>query len=213
MVKNSGDIYLDRVQFTQCRVFGAESKIDLQPADSDQPARFGAITLDDTLRPLPPGLRIAVKLKTPISSQTSVGTLIDGAVAADVKDKHAVVISAGSPVRGRVRRLERYSEPVPFFVIGLEFTEVEIEGVRHIFYADLVAIDSAPGVALTLTTGVDGADTPRKNVGGPGTLTLATKERITIHNLPGVATFFMKGDKLELPPDFRTVWKTRAWKP
>lgn len=213
MVKNSGEISVNQIQFTQCQVFGAESKIDFQAADSDQPARFGAITLDDTLRPLPAGLRITVKLKTPISSETTVGTLIDGAVAGDVKDKHAVAIRAGSPVRGRVRRLEHYSDPVHFFVVGLEFTEVEIEGVRHIFYADLLDIGSAPGVELKLNTGNDGADTPRNNEGGAGTVTLLKKERITTHNLPGVATFFLKGDKLELPRDFGTVWKTRAWKP
>lgn len=212
MEKNSGDIFVDQVQFTQCQVFGAESKIDLQ-VDPDQPARFGAITLDDKLRPLPAGLRIAVKLKTPISPETTVGTLIDGVVAGDVKDKHSVVIPAGSPVRGRVRRLEHYSDPVHFFVVGLEFTEVEIEGVRHIFYADLMKIDSAPGVQLTLATGDDSADTRRNNVGGPGTVTLVTKEKITTHNLPGVATFFLVGDHLELPRDFGTLWKTRPWKP
>lgn len=212
MVKKSGDIYVDRVQFTQCQVFGAESKIDFH-VDPDQPARFGAITLDDTLRPLPAGLRIAVKLKTPISAQTTVGTLIDGVVAGDVKEKHTVVIPSGAPVRGRIRRLEHYSDPRQFFVIGLEFTEVEVEGVRHIFYADLVSMDSAPGVELKLSTGNDGADTPRNNVGGPGTVTLVTKEKITTHNLPGVATFFLEGDNLELPRDFGTVWKTRPWKP
>lgn len=213
MVKNSGEVYVDQVQFTQCQVFGAESKLDFQAADSDQPARFGAITLDDTLRPLPAGLRIAVKLKTPISAETTVGTLIDGVVAGDVKDKHAVVIPAGSPVRGRVRRLEHYSEPVHFFVVGLEFTEVEIEGVRHIFYADLQNVDRAPGVELTLGTGNAGADTRGNNVGGPGGVTLVTREKITIHDLSGVATFFLKGDKVELPRDFGTVWKTRPWKP
>ncbi len=195
MVKNSGEISVNQIQFTQCQVFGAESKIDFG-VDANQPARFGAITLDDSLRPLPAGLRIAVKLKTPISDETTVGTLIDGVVAGDVKDKHLLVIPAGSPVRGRVRRLEHYSDPVHFFVIGLEFTEVEVEGVRHIFYADLAHIDSAPGVELTLAT-----------------VTLSTRERITTHNLPGVATFFLEGDRLELPQDFGTVWKTRPWKP
>jgi hypothetical protein len=212
MVKNSGDTSVNQIQFTQCQVFGAESKIDFD-VDPDQPARFGAITLDDTLRPLPAGLRIRVKLKTPISSETTVGTLIDGVVATNVRHKQTVVIPAGSPVRGRVRRLEYYRDPVQFFVIGLEFTEVEIEGVRHIFYADLLDIDSAPGVELRLGTGNDGVDTPRNNIGGPSTVTLLTKEKITTHNLPGVATFFLAGDKLELPRDFGTMWKTRPWKP
>ena len=39
-----------------------------------------------------------------------------------------------------------------------------------------------------------------------------SKESILLYNLPGVATFFYKGGKLDLPQDFRTVWKTRPLK-
>lgn len=36
---------------------------------------------------------------------------------------------------------------------------------------------------------------------------------MALYQLPGVATFFYKGGKLELPRDFRTVWRTRPLKP
>jgi hypothetical protein len=212
LVKNSGEISHDRVEFTHCRVFGAESTIDFNVSGVEQQARFGAVSLDDTLRGLPGGLQVAVKLRSRVSSDLAVGTLIDGVVAGDVKDKHAMVIPAGSPVRGRIRRMERYTDPFVYFVVGIEFTEVEVEGIRHIFYADLEEIDSAPGVELTLSTKNNGLDTPRDQLGGPGTVTTVTRERIVVHSLPGVATFFFKGDPLDLPPNFRTVWKTRALK-
>jgi len=212
MVKNSGEISQDQVDFTHCRVFGAESTVNFNPSGAAG-ASFSAASIDDTLRPLPGGLKVAVKIRTRISGDTTVGTLIDGVVASDAKEKHAVVIPAGSPVRGRVRRLERYTDPFPYFVVGLEFTEVEIQGIRHIFYADLVKIDSAPGVEETLLTGNDGVAAPRPDLQAPSSVTTLTKERIFVHNLPGVASFFVLGDKLDLPQNFRTVWKTRALKP
>jgi len=205
LVKNSGEISHDQVAFTQCRVFGAESTIDFNATTEGQQARFGAFSLDNTLRRLPGGLQVAVKLRSRVSSDLVVGTLIDGVVAGDVKDKHAVVIPAGSPVRGRIRRMERYTDPFVYFVVGIEFTEVEVEGMRHIFDADLAGIDRVPGVELTLSAGNNGAENPR-------TLSTVTRERIVVHNLPGVATFFFKGDPLDLPANFRTVWKTRALK-
>jgi hypothetical protein len=212
LVKNSGEISHDQVEFTHCRAFGAESTIDFNASDAGQQARLGAVSLDDVLRRLPGGLQVTVKLRSRVSSDMAVGTLIDGFVAGDVKDKRAVAIPAGSQVRGRIRRMERYVDPFVYFVVGIEFTEVEVEGIRHMFYADLVDIDPAPGVELTLSTGNNGADTPRSQLSTPGTAIPVKGERVVVRNLPGVATFFFKGDKLDLPANLRTVWKTRAWK-
>jgi hypothetical protein len=212
MVMDSGEISEDQVEFTHCRVFGAESTISFSPPDSAEPVRFGATTLDDTLRPLPAGLQIAVQLHTRVTADIAVGALIDGVVAADVKDKRTVVIPAGSPVRGRIRRLERYTDPFDYYTVGLEFTEVEVEGIRHIFYADLADTDLPPSVELTLSTGNHGAETLRSSMASLGGVTMETREKIFTHNLPGVAVFFVRGNKLDLPQDFRTVWKTRPWK-
>lgn len=212
MVKKSGEISHDKIDFTHCSVFGAESTLHFAATDSGESARFAAASIDDTLLPLPGGLAIAVKLRSRIAADTSVGTLIGGVVAEDVKDKHSVVIPAGSPVHGRVRRLERYTDPFPYWVIGLEFTQVEIQGIRHIFFAEMTSIESAPGVELALGTGNDSLNTPRNNSRAPGSVMLVTKEKIVVHQLPGVATLFVRGDQLNLPEGFRTVWKTRTLK-
>ena len=79
------------------------------------------------------------KLTSRISGDMAVGTLIDGVVEKNVAAKKgAVLIAAGSPVRGRIRRLEHYRDPFPHFVVALEFTEVEAQGIRYRFYADVV---------------------------------------------------------------------------
>ncbi len=212
LVKYSGEIHHDRIEFTHCRVFGAESEIHFNAPDSpEETPRFGVATVDDTLRPLPGGLQIAVKLRSRISADMAVGTLIEGVVADNVSGKKTgLLIAAGSPVRGRIRRLERYTEPVPHFVIALEFTEVALQQVRYRFYADLVDIQSVPGVEHMLST-KNSVETSSLIDGG--NVSRQAKEFLYFADLPGVATFFFRGGKLALPQDFRTVWKTRALTP
>jgi hypothetical protein len=210
---DSGEINHNRIQFTHCRVFAAESAIDFNGPDStDQASRFGVASVDDTLRPLPDGLRIAVKLRSRISGDMAVGTLIDGVVAGNVTAKHAVVIPADSPVRGRIRRMESYTNPFPYFIVGLDFTEVEVQGIRYRFYADLVDMDRPPGVELTLPT-KNTTTTQSDPLLFGGVSTRQVIETITLPNLRGVAAFFYKGSKLYLPQDFRTSWTTRPFKP
>ena len=213
-VKSSGEISHNRVQFTHCRVFQAESTIDYGVPDSpSQPLRFGVAALDDTLRTLPGGLQVAVKLRGRITGDMAVGTLIDGEVAGNVAAKRATLIPSGSPVRGRIRRMEHYTDPFPYFIVGLEFTGVEIQGIRHLFYADLVSIDPLPGLEanqLSIRNTTTRSDWSVIGQTGGWSLTGQTRESLFFTNMPGVATFFFKGLKLELPEGFRTVWKTRV---
>jgi hypothetical protein len=211
LVKASGEVSHNRIGFTHCRIFGAESTIDFNaPGASEQPPRFGVATVDETLRPLPAGLPITVKLSTQISADTAVGTLIEGAVERNVMVKSDVVVPAGSRVRGRIRRLERYAEPFPYFVVGIEYTEVEVQGIRRLFYADLRAIDPTPGLERFLTTR---NTTEQINDPFRGVWSGQIQERLTLYDLPGVATFFLKRSRLDLPRGFRTEWKTRPLEP
>jgi len=88
---------------------------------------------------------------------------------------------------------------------------MEVQGIRYLFYGDLVDIDRVPGVELTLST--KNTTTVSNPLLFGDVSTRQTMESFSFYNLPGVATFFYKGDKLELPQDFRTVWKTRPLKP
>jgi hypothetical protein len=197
MVQSSGEIDHNRVEFTHCRVFGAESSLSF--AEAEPAPHFGASTVDDTLRPLAADLEIAVKLRTPVTGDMAVGTLVEGVAS------KAAGIAEGSPVRGRIRRMERYSDPMPHYVVALEFTEVESEGIRYRFYADVKEIEAGGGVTRRLETA------PATEI--DGALYRTTKTTLTFVELPGVATFFVNGAKLELRPGFRTVWKTKALAP
>jgi hypothetical protein len=207
MTRFSGEVSHNRIEFTHCRLFGAQSTISFGApgAPSDEPARFGVASTDDTLRPLPPGLQIAVKLNSRITEDMTVGTTIQGTVAGNVPSKGTPVIPAGARVRGRIRRLEKGISPVPHFVLALEFTEVEIEGIRHRFYADLTELGEAVGVERVLSTGLKQETV---NYTGGGGYIKQSGETWRLPDLPGVAGFFVRGTKLDLPAGFRTVWKT-----
>ena len=127
MTRFSGEISHNHMEFTHCRLFGAQSTINFGAPDApgEETPRFGASSNDDTLRPLPPGLQLAIRLSSRISAENAVGVQIEGTVAGNVPAKGPVVIAGGSRVRGRIRRLERYTDPFPNYVVAIEFTEVE----------------------------------------------------------------------------------------
>jgi hypothetical protein len=211
MTRFSGEVDHNHIEFTHCRLYGAQSTISFAPTGGspEETARFGVSSNDDTLRPLPAGLQIAVRLNSKLSENTPVGALIEGTVAGNVTLKGKLIVAGGSNVRGRVRRLERYSTPAAHFVLAIEFTELEFENIRYRFYADPMTIDPAPGVEQTLNT-----SRPIYGIAGnaPGQVGQHF-ESFTLPNLPGVAAFFVRGTRLDLPPGFRTVWKTRSLAP
>ena len=66
MATFAGEMSQDQIAFTQCRMFGSQTTIHFDaPNAAEAPARFGASAVDDTLRPLPGGLQIHVKLEQP----------------------------------------------------------------------------------------------------------------------------------------------------
>jgi hypothetical protein len=206
MVKLSGETNHNRIGFSNCRVFEAQSTINFDAPDSiAKEPRFGATAIDDPLRPLPAGLDIGVKLTTPLTVDMAVGAMIEGVVAANAPRKGPVVIAAGSPVRGRIRRLEKNTDPFPYFVVALEFTEVELQGIRHRFFANVTGIEAAPGVERMMATPFKTED----RITASGSRNITTRgERLSLPNLPGVASFFFRGEKLKLPQGFRTSWIT-----
>jgi hypothetical protein len=204
-----GDENYDRFEFTHCRAFQVQSAIRFEPE------------LQDTAKALPPDrpevladpssggeavpalLRIPVQLTTSITEKDAVGTLIEGRVSGDVRRKGKIIIPNASVVRGRIRRLERYPAG-GYFILGLEFTEVEANGGSLRFYADLLSMDRRPGIRQTLSEQVV---VPYSSAGGPGH---TRTEKITLPELPGVASFFVHGTTFTVLSGFQMVWRTRG---
>ena len=213
MVKVSGETSHNQIEFTDCRLFQARSELSFdQPGSPAAPTLAAAAPSTNENRPaLPAGLRIDVKLRSRISGNLAVGGLIEGVVASSVRVDGATLIAAGSPVHGRIRRLERRTDPEPYFIVALEFTEVESQGIRYRFFADLLELGSAPGVERELSSG---STESHSLPGGPGARIEKRKwDKTWLPDLPGAASFFVRGAGLDLPPGFHTVWKTRPVTP
>jgi hypothetical protein len=202
--KTTGEVNYNHVEYTHCRAFSAQSAIrfDSGPpgaAEPSPPERPKIVSEAGAGGAVPPFLAIALQLTAPITDRDAVGTLIEARVSGGVVRKGKIVVPDGSVVRGRIRRLERYNAAQ--FVVGLEFTEVEVSGGSLRFYADLIRMDRSPGIRPALTEPII-----VRTTGGYQT----TSQTITLHELPGVASFFVSGKTFTIPSGFRMVWRTRG---
>jgi hypothetical protein len=210
MLESSGEENYDRLEFTHCRAFSAQSAIHFdpepqEPAKTPPPAPPTVVVPEGASDAVPAFLPITIELTTPITDKDTVGRLIEGRVSGDVLRKGKVIIPKGSLVRGRIRRLERYQgRPIGGgdFIVGLEFTEVEAVGGPLRFYADLLRMERRPGVRPTLSE--------RVLVRDAWGAYEAAEETITLPELPGVASFFVSGTSFTLPSGFRMFWRTRG---
>jgi hypothetical protein len=206
MLKTTGEENYSHLEYTHCRAFSAQSDIrfDPEPQGGAQPLPSdGPKTVSEAGgagEAVPPFLPITLRLTAPITDRDAVGMLIEARVSGDVVRKGKIVVPDGSLVRGRIRRLERYKAD-PEFVVGLEFTEVNVNGGSLRFYADLIRIDRSPGIRPTLYEPV-----VVRTAGGFQT----TSQTVTLHELPGVASFFVSGKTFTIPSGFRMVWRTRG---
>ena len=207
MVKFNGEDNRNHIEFTHCHLYGAESSICFGSQQGFP--LFGASSVLEMARELLPALPVVVKVSSPITDKTAVGTLIEGVVGGNVPRKGKVLIPDGSPVRGRVRRLEWNDDKGGYFVVGLEFTEIEAAGERYRFFADLQRMDALPGLRQIIHAVTDGevhaARRRRYDVclrRYPLSLQPAGRRRV-----------LRAARHLEIPPGFRMTWKTRALVP
>lgn len=212
LLETSGEEALDSIEFTHCRSFQAESTIAFEapPPGMESPRGSGLAAVPAAVAVmLPAGLPVTVALVTPVTAKAAVGELLEGRITSDIAFKGKGLIAKGSVVKGRIRRLERYSDAGNYFVVGIEFTEVQTPDSLFRFYADLQSMEALPEVQSGLsTTSVHGRDLP---LGGRSYA--ATIETLRIPDLPGVGCFFVRGARLNLPRGFKTTWRTRALTP
>jgi hypothetical protein len=185
LVEETGASSRNEVAFTHCQSFRVESTLsftatDAGPATASRPP--------EPVRPIAAGLVVAVELVAPVTERHTVGGLIEGRVVADARERGRTAIPAGSAVRGRIRRLERDGD---YWIVGLEFTEIETVSGPARFYANIQELDKASGATFFLKTKMKDR----------------TEEQ-SLGYLPGVAHFY--APKLPLATGFKTVWKTTS---
>jgi hypothetical protein len=148
-------------------------------------------------------LQIPMVLETEITGESAVGERITARVEAGIQEKSRLVVPAGALVSGRIRRLEAYREPEPFFVVGLEFTAVEFDGTRARFFAELRDIGPLEGLQRVLKFSRN-----RENPHAGFRVGHSGMENVLTPDIPGVGTVFLKGADFRLPPGLRMAWRT-----
>jgi hypothetical protein len=206
-----GDDQWNHIEFTHCQGFHTESTLRFGAADAAPAAGPAAPPLQPAAEGmLPPGLRITVALSAPLSDATPVGSLIEGKVAASVMQKGKVLVPEGTLVKGRIRRLERYSDAGDYFILALEFMQIETPSASLRFYSELQDVDRLEGVDMMLVaTSVERGEFHRDRDNTDMKWSKTDRVRIFTQEVPGVGTFFVRGSHFSLPPGFQTVWKTQ----
>ncbi len=210
LIEFSGEENRNVVEFTHCRSFNTESSISFTSADSPPPVASPTervLTPPDVQETVPGGLLVSIVLTTPITEQATVGQVIDAKVSGNVRYKNQLLIPDGSVVRGRVRRLERNSQPEDHFIVALEFSEIESGALLLRFFADLQSMDHVPELEWFLSKS-SGYYSNDLMFGGRSER--RTNEQTRLFDLPGVGSFFVRGSRFTLPKGLRMTWKTRA---
>src|SRR6202020_2232665 len=133
---------------------------------------------------LPGGLTVTIALSKPVSEQWAGGSAIEGRVTGDVKWRGAVVIPRDALAHGRLRRMDRYSDRAgDYFVVALEFIEIETRDSLIGFLADLTAVVRLPGLDLQWSTYHREMSTPRSGT------TVVTTEKSSLPEVLGVGAF------------------------
>jgi len=193
----SGERRRNFAEFSHCRQYSGTSVISFETAPSSVP-RDSAEPATTTEMSLPARLHVPIKLTVQIDSVNAVaGDLVEGIVDADLNDRQHVLVPKGSLITGRLRRMEKYNDPSPYFLLSIEFDEIEFPGHHARFFGSLKSLESeVAGFSWFLSFATTSVYT-------------VTRETEHLSDVPGVGTFFMQGSAFRLPQGTRMVWQTQ----
>ncbi len=197
----------NRTVYTQCREYVGESRLSFDSDSSSHPAVAVSETPHVVEVQLPVGLKVPLQLQTEVdSSRALAGSAVTATVSERLVARSGLVIPEGAIVRGRVRVVQREELPIPHFLVGLEFVELEFGATRARFYAQMITPPDLPGLQVVLS---GRASTRTKDYGTFRTET-ALWETARVPVLPGVSLFFMEGTSFRIPSGTRMTWRTSA---
>ncbi len=132
----SGRFTRNTITFSGCREYQAESEISF--ADPASPTAAAAPATGRARVSVPIGISVTLSMAEQIDSATAAaGDPITATVTRPVvrPGSGEVLIPAGAVVRGRIRRVEHYLSPEPYFRIAVAFNRVEVQGAASPFFA------------------------------------------------------------------------------
>ena len=116
----SGDESRNRTEFTGCRQYVGESSLRFETEEA-KPPRTPAVP-DPGRRALAPRTAFELALETEIDPETAAaGDPLKATLSSPIKDGEQIVVPAGTPVTGRLVRIEKQALPFPHYIVAVEF--------------------------------------------------------------------------------------------
>lgn len=196
MVDEGNSESVNVTRFTGCRQYTGESVLVF----SDPAPDAGTPAAAPKAIEVPGGLLLEVALETPIASATSAtGDPVTAVLRKTVKKSGAVIAPKGALLHGRITTLRRENGPrSAYYIVGLEFFEVEFPGAKGATRMELDQIVSAGGA-----------------ISAPGSTRFGTNVRMNTGigqpklDLPG-SVFFVRGDNFKLARGLLMFWRTQS---
>jgi len=181
----NGTRFLNHVDFTGCREYHVQSSISFDTESKNAEAR--SRTLQNMA--VPSKLLLLLQLDNPIDSATAAqGDLVRAKLERDVRTDDGVLIPRGALVTGRIRRMEKFDQPHPHWVFGVELTAIDFDSKIGEIAGTLEHIDPIHGSDVRLIS----------NLGAEA--------------MPGVGILRINGDRFLLDRTFHMQWRTIDWK-
>ena len=187
-------------EFSHCRQYSGQAAISF-----DVPSDLAAL---DPVRKtkevtLPAGLSARIKLKSAIDSEGAIGDSIQATIANDIIQGGQVLVPKGAAVTGRIRRIEKHDEGLPYYIVGIEFDDVDFPGHHARFFASLKSLEQdTPNLQFFMDLG------GMKFESGEGITTITGPRSLHLQEVAGVGTFFVKGSRFRIPEGTTMVWET-----
>ena len=132
----------NRIEFSNCREFGAQSELSFAESGDEAEMTFLSVTEEFSL---PPGVSVRLRLTTAIDSATAgAGDELRATVTQAVEHDGNLLLPKGAVVMGRLRRVERIFEPYSYFIIGFTFDRLETGTKWAHFNATMTALGEMP---------------------------------------------------------------------
>lgn len=200
IIHEPGDENRNVTRFQDCRKYSAESAISfVVPAESGRaPAPPREIVL-------PAGMELPLRLQSTIDFHHNiVGDAIEATLLAPLVREGKELAPAGARVQGRIRRLERVPDIPNCYIVGMDFSEIELSGARAQFAAELEGLARLPGASQQPVCAVyrptRAMRTPRLNEW------LARPVHTT--KIRGVSLLFISADRVHIARGLNMVWRT-----
>ncbi len=196
-VEWNGTSHINSIGYSQCHVFEAESKV----SDSGETLVKAVENYEGIRDVLPGGLDITIKLENGIRGDTArIGDLITARAVKAVRHAGHVIVPQDAIVKGRIREFRRLPD-LPYAQVGIEFNEIEMPGHVSTFFAHPV------NLPLGIETALSRGTTPPMHAAG-SISSGSIAEKISLTEIPGVATFFIGGLQT-VPKGFQMTWRTQ----